>query len=681
MQENIITSWEILKWTLERICFDGKIKKPEQLKDSAEEILWEWMKLLSLNKEKKESKIGLVYWKVQSWKTNAMIATTALAFDNDFKIAIILTSNNIELVSQTKDRFDKKVYWKDYFIRTVEYKDLKNLTYLPIKEDEVRLILVVPKGAKALETTINYLASFDKNNYKTIVFDDEWDNYSLDNHRKDRDQDEDLPPTKINELIFMRLRNRIEHVLISVTWTPQWVLLEWTNQSLWFKYLLKSWDEYVWWKEFFENEDPYDNPLIEIIDPEEVIQIYESSQVSEWLAHALTTFYTVATLFSHENWWETAQFLCHPNLKVDFHKSFHKAIENYHFTLMNKLLEKDISTQNKLEVFFNKLKTPDTKIYFDQFLKLLRFTFIKTNIVQLNAQQKDARSDTQHEILIWWNILWRWVTIDNMLVMYYWRNAKITNMDTLYQHARMFWYRKRILKYMKIYMPEEVYEKFHFTYETDEWLREMVRQNPYNDFEIKFYDKTWKLRFTRPNIESRSFLSDIFIPRQQLKPNNIPLEEHVYNASKFECIQSILESIWHKDILEEDWILISIEKFQSIISNIKTRDNTSKWDDKKIVDIVRSLLSDSVEKNIRLYTTTTTKWFSWKDGFIWSGALFWWKWWQVEKWLNWKEISLWLTDFFYKDESWKNPPKEHIWYPTIVFPKDFWVWKVYLLNK
>jgi len=53
--------------------------------------------------------------------------------------------------------------------------------------------------------------------YKTLVFDDEGDNYSLDNNRKDRDEDEDLPPTKINDLIFTRLTNKIDHVLVSVT--------------------------------------------------------------------------------------------------------------------------------------------------------------------------------------------------------------------------------------------------------------------------------------------------------------------------------------------------------------------------------------------------------------------------------------------------------------------------------
>lgn len=50
-----------------------------------------------------------------------MIASTALAFDNGFKIAIILTSSNKDLETQTKERFQKKVFAPDYYIRTVTY--------------------------------------------------------------------------------------------------------------------------------------------------------------------------------------------------------------------------------------------------------------------------------------------------------------------------------------------------------------------------------------------------------------------------------------------------------------------------------------------------------------------------------------------------------------------------------
>ena len=44
---------------------------------------------------------GLVYGRIQSGKTRAMIADTAMAFDNGFRISVVMTSNINDLVAQT----------------------------------------------------------------------------------------------------------------------------------------------------------------------------------------------------------------------------------------------------------------------------------------------------------------------------------------------------------------------------------------------------------------------------------------------------------------------------------------------------------------------------------------------------------------------------------------------------
>jgi hypothetical protein len=44
---------------------------------------------------------GLVYGRIQSGKTRAMIASTAMAFDNGFRISVVMTSNINDLVRQT----------------------------------------------------------------------------------------------------------------------------------------------------------------------------------------------------------------------------------------------------------------------------------------------------------------------------------------------------------------------------------------------------------------------------------------------------------------------------------------------------------------------------------------------------------------------------------------------------
>jgi hypothetical protein len=54
---------------------------------------------------------GLVYGRIQSGKTRAMIASTAMTFDNKFRIAVVMTSNINDLVDQTHIDFTNALPW------------------------------------------------------------------------------------------------------------------------------------------------------------------------------------------------------------------------------------------------------------------------------------------------------------------------------------------------------------------------------------------------------------------------------------------------------------------------------------------------------------------------------------------------------------------------------------------
>src|SRR3569833_4574462 len=51
--------------------------------------------------------IGLVYGRIQSGKTRAMITSTAMAFDNAIRVVLVMTSNINDLVSQTHGDFSR----------------------------------------------------------------------------------------------------------------------------------------------------------------------------------------------------------------------------------------------------------------------------------------------------------------------------------------------------------------------------------------------------------------------------------------------------------------------------------------------------------------------------------------------------------------------------------------------
>jgi hypothetical protein len=659
--------WWVLRSTLQKVCINPSISETKLTID-AQEILERAEVLKIQNTQNHEKKIGLVYWKVQSWKTNAMIASTALAFDNGYKISIILTSNNIDLVEQTRDRFQEKVGGSSEIVETYLYQDIKNGNTLSLEallKDDIRIIIVAWKGSKSLVTVIEFLEKFGTDT-QAIIFDDEGDNYSLDNNRKARDDDEDLPPTRINDLIFSRLRNKIWHVMISVTWTPQWVLLEGTNESLGFKYLLEPGSEYVGGETFFAEDTPEDNPYICTFDIDEMEQTLETGLIWNWLRHAIMDFYVVSTLYNIETG-KFAELLCHPHQKLETHEVYKNAILGFHNYIVAHITDAHI--QKEFEDIFNarKLKTGTVR-YFDQLQKYLENNIFKTKVLLKNSGQKDTMTPGRHHIIIGGNILWRWVTIDNLLVMYYSRNAKTTNMDTLYQHARMFWYRRPMLEYMHIYLPEEIYMKFHATYETDESLRDMVRRYPTDTFPITFYDYNTGLRLTRPQIESKDFLSDIFIPRKQFYPNNISEEAFQKNAKVYEDMASEISSM--------DGQLVDAEDVIKLLERIETT-SKNQWKDWKFVAILNGLLENETDKRIRISTNVAERrtWNAKKNGKIETGTL---DGTRIDEMRKDEYVNICFSSFAYIN----RPDLGKMWYPTMVFPEKMdGIGKIYVTKK
>lgn len=171
---------------------------------------------------------GLVYGRIQSGKTRAMIASTAMAFDNGFRIVVVLTSNINDLVAQTHFDFaaglpNVMVYKKDD-----ELDREKAHAKLYLSQGDSRILIICSKGATSLTNVVDFLRGVEARLYPAIIFDDEGDQASLDtNVRKRSLSAVSVAPSSINKLIQQKLRPQIPcHVYVSVTGTPQAVLLQ-----------------------------------------------------------------------------------------------------------------------------------------------------------------------------------------------------------------------------------------------------------------------------------------------------------------------------------------------------------------------------------------------------------------------------------------------------------------------
>src|SRR5260370_13561105 len=220
---------------------------------------------------------GLVYGRIQSGKTRAMIASTAMAFDNGFRIVVVLTSNINDLVTQTHFDFASGLPGVLVYTKDDELAGESENAKLDLEAGDSRMLIVCSKGAMSLRNVIGFLKQVDAKLYPAIIFDDEGDQASLDTNTRKRSMaapDVAVAPSSINKLIQEKLRPLMPcHVYVSVTGTPQAVLLQSAGSRNRPSFLepLPPGASYVGGDHFFADDEPENNQhgLIRIVDRDE----------------------------------------------------------------------------------------------------------------------------------------------------------------------------------------------------------------------------------------------------------------------------------------------------------------------------------------------------------------------------------------------------------------------------
>jgi hypothetical protein len=121
--------------------------------------------------------------------------------------------------------------------------------------------------------------------------------------------------------------------------------------------------------------------------------------------------------------------------------------------------------------------------------------------------------------LVGGNILGRGLTIDDLLVTYYIREAQTPQMDTVWQHARMYGYRLPLMPYTRVFLPRRLATRFKEIHESEEQLREILRREQNGeDVPIRIAARS---RATRPNATEPSVLQVYSGNLDQLTPRFI----------------------------------------------------------------------------------------------------------------------------------------------------------------
>jgi hypothetical protein len=563
---------------------------------------------------------GLVYGRIQSGKTRAMITSTAMAFDNGFRIAIVMTSNINDLVSQTHGDFSRVLAGVRVFTKDDELADHVEDAKLDLSYRAGRILLITSKGGPSLRNVAAFLTAIDASNFPMLIFDDEGDQASLDTniYRRSRSGNLTLAKSAINNLIGRMRNNHPACVYVSVTGTPQAVLLQTasTDNKPSFIEMLPAGNEYMGGDTFFSTDEPENNPqnLISVIpDQDQARLLNPKDQFPEGLRDAIL-FFLLAASAAKVNVGEIPtngyQFLCHPSLRNNEQDAARARISTYITEIRRVLLGNDdtlginAALNEQYRILRNQLGTVNTPA-----IGLLRGEIeeelLRNRILVINATNTRRRGINYgpgFNFLIGGNTLGRGIAIPNLLVTYYLRQAVTSQMDTMYQHARMFGYRQPTLHYTKLFTIRALYYRFRDIHASDRALRTFIEQHINDDPRTFPIDIFVGLRATRTSVVDANNV-DYIIPGAQIYPNRMRLPQP----------QRTVNQVWNKlyDLfgvriqnqnrlvtLGKPGILITIQDAIELIGSIRTNSENA-WHDSSI-QAVLTKLSETLDGHIRL---------------------------------------------------------------------------------
>lgn len=393
---------------------------------------------------KSGNKRFVIYGEPQSGKTAMMIALAAKLLDEGHKIIIVLINDSTTLLDQNLDRF------RSSGINPTP-EPITRILEQPIGDRT--WIILSKKNARNLEKLYDRVG----NKKNKIIIDDEADYAS--------------PNTKINKNKISKINDEIGKLLgedgiyIGVTATPARLDLNSTFDNIAGKWIyFEPHELYVGKDDFF----PMDSTA-----PPKFQQKNVNRDEPRYLKEALLNFLVNVGYVNINNDLKEkmkmpgnedahCSFLIHTSGSTEEHKKDERIISKIFDTLA------DENNPERKEILDEIGRMAEEK-YGPDYAYLIA-VFIRDNhgkkyIQLLDSTNKDRLDTTKTKflftIIIGGNIISRGLTIDNLIGMFFTREAKKLQQDTYIQRARMFGNRKEYLNLFELWIPDELYQDWH----------------------------------------------------------------------------------------------------------------------------------------------------------------------------------------------------------------------------
>ena len=479
---------EVVPWSIK---VDGYFKKKseeqmlndEMPQEAIDSIFANGARILSHcpnpDEDKEVSETGIVIGKVQSGKTSNFISTLALAFDNDYDIAIVLGGNTLDLLKQNAKRIQASFKVDPERLTVLKTNDNKSLINSErIKEfiECDRKIIIV--GLKHYKH-ISLIADIFDNEYlaekPVLIIDDEGDQANI------LIKSFDMLSPDFGELVY-------------------------------------AGEGYCGLQEFHgENSD---KRVYEI--PESEGNLLDNTGVPKSVYKAMAMFFVGNAIRRSRGDTGDHAMLIHPSQKKYDHQIVVNKIQGILDDWRNKAKTKlsgveDISyitlRRRLLDGYNSFIADGVNCVPFEELENTILDIIKRSSPVHICNSDKNAVDDAamyKTNIFVGGNLVERGITIKGLAVTYITRRAKgKSNVDNTEQRARWFGYKAKYIDVCRVFTTKDIKDDFANILEHDEdmWAsieRARERGVPFKDIPRIFTLASSVLQLTRKNVAKTS---------------------------------------------------------------------------------------------------------------------------------------------------------------------------------
>ncbi|RKZ51487.1 MAG: hypothetical protein DRR08_29230 [Candidatus Parabeggiatoa sp. nov. 2] len=521
---------------------------------------------------------GLIYGHIQSGKTAVILTTMALAADNGYKNFVVMTTNLNDIYDQTLDRIKSAL---DNF-QVFGKKQLKEPFTI---RQELPSVLVVPKHRPTLVRVLDRVHQLSWEHGSVMIIDDEADQASLDTNINDLDK----PKSAINQAI-VNLRDFFNsHDYLQTTATPQSLLLQEKKSAFKPDFVVTTIEGtgYVGGQYFFSDEENRSNHLC-IVPDRDITRLTTSRQLPDSVKESILVFLLGAAILRLRGQKKKYTYLLHTSHKQVDHAIEKIAVDRFiselkpQFKAVTKKLPHQL--RELLENAYTELQRSSVPS-FQEVLTEVGKRIISTDILTINASSKEPFKPPtrKHTIYVGGTRLGRGVTIKNLLVTCYGRDALNPQMDTVLQHARMYGYRQNELAAIRIYLPQALAARFCDIHRIDNSMREMCQSEHKAIRAIALTENVRRL--TRPNVLNRNTVNlHTYLGGRQYFPH-LPISSPDELGNQTKELDEILSQYKPREIYD-----VTIDDILQILSfKFATPSYSDSWEDELISEALSFL--------------------------------------------------------------------------------------------